>query len=406
MGSSLVQRLFRRLIPHLLFGGVVVVLGFSGCSENPMGMVDTQATTVADAAALIHVTQIPPVGWNGNLVVYAHGFTPPIAPLALPKEAAQFGALAMSSGFGFATTSYPENGMCIPEALADLLDLVAEFREEYPQTQKVFLIGASMGGLIAAQAAEKYPEVFDGVLALCGVYGNYTVEAGHIANFRIIFDYFFPGLIPGDALSVDLPTMLQWEGTYVPQVIDALSNPANSDKVRQLLSVTKLPVDASNPASVITAIVEVLSMQVYAVEDVKARLGGYPYGNRFIRYYGSDNDRALNRGVQRIEADPAALIAAQRLFGTTGRLQMPLVSMHGTGDNLVPITQQLLYRTKIFLARKSGLYTGIPVNSFGHCQFEEQQILGAFGLLVAKVTGVMPQLSAVDGDGTVCISCR
>jgi hypothetical protein len=185
-----------------------------------------------------------------------------------------------------------------------------------------------------------------------------------------------------------------------------LSNPANGDKVRQLMAVTKLPVNSADPNSVIQAIIDVLSMHIYATEDVKARLGGNPYGNRFFRYFGSDDDRALNAGVQRFRADPAAVMAANTLFGTTGKLQMPLVSIHTTGDHLVPITQQLLYRIKILFARKTALYTGIPISGFGHCVFEEQQILTAFGALVAKVTGVTPQLAASSADGKVCISCK
>ncbi|MBN1758343.1 MAG: alpha/beta fold hydrolase [Chitinispirillaceae bacterium] len=406
MGSSLSSRSGKRCILPAVFGGIVIILGLFGCSENPIGVEERQPAVVAQVTAPIHMIGQLPARWNGSVVVYAHGFVPAIVPLAIPSEAAQFGELAMSSGFAFATTSYPENGMCIPEALADIVSLVEEFKAEYPQTQKVFLIGASMGGLVAAQAAERHPETFDGVLALCGVYGNYTVESGYIANFRVIFDYFFPGVLPGDAITVDLATMLQWESVYMPNVQAELSNPANTGKIRQLLAVTKLPVNASDPASVANAIIEVLFMQIFATEDVRLRLGGYPYGNRYVRYSGSDNDRALNAGVQRFSADPVALLAAQRLFGTTGRLQIPLVSMHGTGDNLVPIIQQLLYRTKIFLARKSRLYTGIPVNSYGHCQFQEQQILNGFGLLVSKVTGVLPQLTSTGGDGSVCISCK
>ena len=406
MGSSLCHRFRRRYSSLFIIAGLLFATGFFGCSENPVGIDGTPPVEVAEATVPIHVMQLPPAGWNGGLVVYAHGFVPSIAPVALPDEAEQFGAMAMSAGFGFATTSYPENGMCIPEALGDIVSLVGEFKAVHPQTRQVYLIGASMGGLVAAQAAERYPEVFDGVLALCGVYGSYVVESAHIANFRAVFDYFFPGLIPGDAVSVDESTMFAWESVFVPQVVAALTKVENAGKVRQLLSVTKLPVGGENPVAVVNAIVEVLSMQVYAVEDVKMRLGGYPFGNRYIRYSGSDNDRALNRGVQRFRADPAAICAAQRLFGTTGQLQMPLVSMHGTGDHLVPVTQQLLYRTKIFLARKSRLYTGIPVNSYGHCQFREQQILGAFGLLVSKVTGTLPHLVGSDVDGSICISCK
>ena len=391
-----------------IFWGIVVTLFLFSCSQNPLSVADQQSEKVAASSQTpIHQILVPPTGWNGNLVVFAHGFVPPIAPLQLPPEAAQFRAMAMSAGFAFATTSYPTNGMVITEGLADLVNLVAEFKTAYPQTQKVFLIGASMGGLIAAQAAEKHPGTFNGVLAICGVYGSFLVETAHLANFHAIFDYFFPGIIPGDAVTVPMETMLRWQTMYVPQIGAACSNPANSNKVRQLLAVTKLPVNTADPQSIVTSIVTVLSLGIYATEDVKARLGGQPFGNRFFWYFGSDDDRALNAGVKRYQADPAAVIATNTLFGTTGKIQVPVVTLHSTGDHIAPISQQLLYGVKIILARKTALYTGIPVIGFGHCVFDQQQLLAAFGTLVAKVTGVMPRLSMPNQNGTsVCIACK
>lgn len=392
-------------VPKLLIGGFVAGLMLFSCSQNPLSVDNRQTLAVAEVAAPIHHFDELPAQWNGSLVVYAHGFVPTLLPLSLPAEYVQFSTLAKSAHFAFATTSYPSNGMCIPEALSDLQDLVAEFRQQYPQTQKVFLIGASMGGLIAAQAAEEHPETFDGVLAMCGVYGSYPVEAGHISDFRIVFDYFFPGVLPGDARSVPLSLMVQWQDLYMPNLMTTFTDPANSEKVRQLLTVTKLPVDKTDPASVVSAMIQVLAMQVFATEDVKSRLGGYPYGNSRKWYCGSDNDRNLNAGVQRFPVDYAAVRAANSHFGTTGRLKMPLVSLHGTGDNLVPITQQRLYRHKIICAHTSALYHGISVQSYGHCRFAEQDLLSAFSLLVTKVTGVAPQMVS-SGDPSVCISCK
>ena len=396
-----------RLFKTVIFWGVAATVFLVGCSQNPVAVSDNRSEVSAEIpTGPIHFAQIPDV-WNGDLVVYAHGFTPPGTPLALPDEVPQFCAMAMSAGYAFATTSYPSNGMAIVDGLADLVQLVGEFKNAHPQTGRVFLIGASMGGLIAAQAAERNPETFSGVLAMCGIYGSYLVETAHIGNTRAVFDYFFPGIIPGDAVNVPIDVMVKWESTYAPLVVATLSNPENSAKLRQFLSVTKIPVDMSDYQSVIAAVVEVLSMQVFAIEDVKVRLGGKPFDNRIFWYSGSDNDRALNAGVRRYRADKAAVTAATTLFGTTGNLQMPLVTLHNSGDNLVPIVQQLLYRVKILFARKSALYTGIPVTGFGHCGFTEQQILTAFGTLVFKVTGTMPQLTP-SGTGTApfCASCN
>src|SRR5438445_787174 len=46
---------------------------------------------------------------------------------------------------------------------------------------------------------ERYPKQYDGALSMCGVVGGSTDEVQYLANARILFDYFFPGVMPGDA---------------------------------------------------------------------------------------------------------------------------------------------------------------------------------------------------------------
>src|SRR5215510_5724478 len=58
--------------------------------------------------------------WNGQLVVYAHGYEAPQAPLALPLDELTLPdgngqpvftpAVLLARGFAFATTSYRKNG--------------------------------------------------------------------------------------------------------------------------------------------------------------------------------------------------------------------------------------------------------------------------------------------------------
>jgi pimeloyl-ACP methyl ester carboxylesterase len=370
--------------PRSIFLRVAVVFFLFGCSKNPVFIDGQQTEPIAVSTAPIHQFIVPSTGWNGDLMVYAHGFVPPIAPVTLPAEAAKFATIASSEGYAFATTSYPSNGMVVTEGLTDLVNLVAEFRNNYPETGRVFLLGVSMGGLIAAQAAEKYPGTFDGVLAICGIYGSYPVEIVYITNFRTVFDYFFPDLLPGDAVNVAFQTMLEWNTVYIPKVVAACSAPENGNKVRQLIAVTKLPANMADPASVVQSIVEVLSLGIYVTEDVKSQLGGQPFGNHLLWYHGSDDDCALNAGIKRYQADPNALAASIRLFGTTGNIKMPVVTLHNRGDNLAPVIQQALYGIKVMLAGKSSRYKAITLNAYGHSNFSPEQIQSAFQMLVAK----------------------
>jgi hypothetical protein len=80
---------------------------------------------------------IPPVGWNGQLVIYAHGFVAPQLPLALPTdELAVIGgnatlAALLQSGFAFATTSFRKNGYAIEQGAEDIDQLVRYFKKTF-----------------------------------------------------------------------------------------------------------------------------------------------------------------------------------------------------------------------------------------------------------------------------------
>ena len=67
------------------------------------------------------------VAWNGELVVYAHGYVAASAPLALPEEADLLGPAFTLSGRAFATTSYRSNGAVVQDGIADLEELLTIF---------------------------------------------------------------------------------------------------------------------------------------------------------------------------------------------------------------------------------------------------------------------------------------
>jgi hypothetical protein len=72
---------------------------------------------------------------------------------------------------------------------------------------------------------------------------------------------------------------------------------------------------------------------------------GQPFDNSTRVYTGSSDDAALNAGVARYTADPAA-VSAMNEFETGGNLQVPVVTLHTTGDPIVPFEQQSLYAAK------------------------------------------------------------
>jgi hypothetical protein len=72
-------------------------------------------------------------------------------------------------------------------------------------------------------------------------------------------------------------------------------------------------------------------------------------------------------------------------YETTGNVTIPLVTLHDTGDPIIPYWHEKLYSSKIHTSG-NGIVTQIPVKAYGHCNFTIAQLLGAFNLLVGQVT--------------------
>src|SRR5205823_4600707 len=117
-------------------------------------------------------------------------------------------------------------------------------------------------------------------------------------DFRVLFDYFFPGVVlPGSPIAVPDVLMQKWYAVYAPAVAGALA--ANPGRALELLRVAKAPFDPADPRTIVQTALDVLWYNVFATNDAAAKLGGNPYGNRLRWYFGSKNDWALNLAVQR-----------------------------------------------------------------------------------------------------------
>src|SRR4029077_3317205 len=88
-----------------------------------------------------------PANWNGDLVVYAHGYTNPAAAVALPNIAPLEQGL-LAQGYGVAYSSFSENGYAVAEAVRQTHQLRGLFASRFGQPRRTFLIGVSLGGII------------------------------------------------------------------------------------------------------------------------------------------------------------------------------------------------------------------------------------------------------------------
>jgi pimeloyl-ACP methyl ester carboxylesterase len=336
----------------------------------------------------------PPWWWanNDDLVIWAHGYVDALQPVEIPEDQLCLpNGLCIPDvlnflGYNFATTSYAVNGLAVRPGIQDVIELVDLYTQEFGAPEHVLLVGASEGGLITALAVEQHPEIFDGGLSTCGPIGNFRWQVNYFGNFRIVFDYFFSGLIPGTPVEIPPELLPIWETYYDTNVAPVVFDPANQSALAQLLNVTKVPFQRSDLSTIGTTVEDVLWYNTLATNNATEVLGGQPFDNTSRWYRGSLDDETLNAEVARFAADAVALQEIEDHYQTTGILSVPLVTLHTVLDQQVPYWHEILYLQK---TKASGAWPVFhenysPTLGYGHCAFSTTDVLGAFGLLVTK----------------------
>ncbi|MBN2318918.1 MAG: alpha/beta hydrolase [Acidobacteria bacterium] len=348
------------------------------------------------------------VPWNHDLVVFAHGYISPaikkpmVVDYEIPPGSNQTVSKILTGlGYAFATTSYSSNGLAIPQAVEDIRALTDYFLTQYPETNHIYLVGASEGGLVTALALERNPGIFDGGLAICGPVGNFRKQINYLGDFLVLFNYFFPDFwedvevqlqgIPelGPLFVLEKPTPAGipdvlvnqdvWDGIVAPMVVSAIQSDPSAK--RQLLRVANAPANPDDPLSKET-ILGVLWYGIFATNDAIVKLDGGPYDNSRRWYFGSRNDWRLNWRIDRFCAETEALDNIESGLQASGRLSDPLVTLHTTQDPIVPYWHETLYNLKTLFGGSLLYHLNIPVVRYGHCAFTEQELLTAFAIML------------------------
>lgn len=369
---------------------MLVVLG---CSAMPSSSVRAEATPTAGPciqgtlnSGALSLTCLPANGWNGDLVVFAHGYVAADRPLGFYhltlSDGTPLPVLVLALGYAFATTSYRSNGLAILEGVDDLRLLVSSFPGLAGRPAgRTYVVGVSEGSLIATLLAERHPTLMTGTLAACGPLAGLRDQVTYVGDFRVLFDVFFPNVLPGGAIHVPTEVMEGWDSTYAPAIVRALVS--HPDAAVELISASGAAFDPAEPfPTIVRTTLEVLWYSVFGTNDAIAKLGGNPYGNETRVYRGSRDDVQLNARAQRVTADSTAVAALSR-YETTARAPTPLVIIHTIGDDVVPFTNVITYLIRA-QATGQGRIVPIPIARYGHCAFTSAEALVAFLVLAAQ----------------------
>lgn len=347
-----------------------------------------------------------PENWNGDLLIWAHGFRG--TGLELTVDNPPFRELLIAQGYAWAASSYDRNDYDIASGVQSSHALLKRFNGIVSKPDKVYLSGVSMGGHITGVAIEQYPETFDGALPVCGVMGDYA-----------LFDYFLDFSATAQQLGtgnsqypVD-PAI--YVGVTIPQLKAGLEavpgtwpftlNAAgeNHKNLTELRSGGVRPnFDEAfgfwNSIPAATGPGNFLLELGIGDGSLPRAPGSAPDNFQTVYQFDTDpnltpEEQALNDNVVRAMADPQTrrpngLAQVPRI---SGDIAIPVLTMHNLGDLFVPVLNQVAYGERVLEQGNQDLLVQRAIRGVGHCDFTPQEYTRAWGDLVSWVEdGVKP----------------
>jgi hypothetical protein len=87
--------------------------------------------------------------------------------------------------------------------------------------------------------------------------------------------------------------------------------------------------------------------------------------------------------VKRFRADSDAVDEMRDHYNTSGKLEIPLITMHTKRDQQIPYWHEIFYNLKT-ISKGSFLtdHFNIPIDRYGHCDFTLEEALGGFAMML------------------------
>lgn len=337
-----------------------------------------------------------PKNWNGELVLYCHGYRGYGAELTVSNPSIR--QYLINNGFAWAASSYRTNGYDVKAGVMDTHVLAKFFNGLVGKPKRTYIMGHSMGGHITGVAIEQYPKAFDGALPMCGVMGDnelfdYFFDYHAVAQWLTETNVGFP--FPEDYTTVIIPAMKAELGGGGPGFPMTLS----SDGVK-FRTATKYFSGGARP--LFNTAFMYWGNFLFTL-GLDGTLGGVTPGNimgNMDMIYQLDDDPALsdeekqlNAEVLRIAPDPQGRHpnGLANVPSISGNIHIPVLTLHTIGDLFVPFVMQQIYAERVASQGKSDLLVQRVIRDVGHCSFTIAEQETAFADLVKWVkTGVKP----------------
>jgi pimeloyl-ACP methyl ester carboxylesterase len=389
---------------------------------NSSGQLSQVWTGVASDGAAYRI-EVPP-GWNGTLVMFAHGFrgTGNVVWVDDPQLRQYF----VDHGFAWAASSYALNGYDPGDGVVDTHDLLQAFPSVTGlHARQVIMTGLSMGGEITVAEIEAYKGQFAGAMPYCGVLAG-----------NDLFDYYLGANVTAAALTgttISYPTTLAAGQAYAPAYQSAVQselpalgitpNPATggqtfttdltrtgsrwADTVEQLSGGTRPGFQSALDYwdgfgfAPLTHIPFLFGLYPGLNGGTLGFANGSVAGNQGMFYTFRDQpstmlaqEMALNRAVLRVPVtatSSADALSPAELPAIQGDPGIPVLSIHGIGDLFVPFSMDQRYDELMVTHGQGGLFVDRAIREVTHCGYTASELSAGFSALVSWIaTGVRP----------------
>ncbi|MEV6106308.1 hypothetical protein AB0M28_16535 [Streptomyces sp. NPDC051940] len=361
------------------------------------------------------IIEVPP-GWNGELVLYAHGYAGTGTVLAVGPPPFGLRQRLLDQGYAWAASSYYRNGYDVRAGVLTTRRLAEHFADVVGEPGRRYLAGVSMGGHIIGRSLEQYPGYYDGALPMCGALGD-----------NRLFDYFLDYNLVAQALAgVDeYPVGPDYAAVTVPKIQQELGLaglvPGGPDTLnalgRQFRDIVVNRTGGPRPG----AAASFAFWKDFPFGLAASATPGAPdladdpgrVATNLGTRYTPDSPFDVNAEVRRVPPADLAARLSERLSQVPridGRPGVPVLSVHNIGDLFVPLSMEQIYAGDVARHHQSENLVQRAIRSTGHCEFTPAEAGAAWDDLVAWVEdGTRPAGDAVADPAAVAdpgFGCR
>ena len=363
-------------------------------------------TGVLNGAA--YRVEVPATGWNGQLVMWAHGYagTGPNLTVGTPIMRRYL----LANGYAWAASSYSKNNYDVRVGVEDTNALALKFvaiaasnGRTLAAPTKTFITGISMGGHITAAAIDAEAAAYavnkvkyNGAVPMCGVLGDnelfnyfagYQVSAQQLAGLPIssfpVAD--FASLVPAiqSALWSTYPTQTNAQGDKLKNIVMNLSGGARPFYAEGWAN-------AGNQGNIWASlggdgtISGILTQNILDTRSLTYKVDATSTSTTVL-------DTAFNNAAFKIT--PTADANRLRRDGlrwiplTSADIGIPVVTIHTLGDLFVPFKMEQVFYDRAKAKGTDKWLVHRAIRDVGHCAFTAAEAASAFDAMVKWEAG-------------------